>query len=185
MYEGMVALALTLPLKSTLRLPDSLGTPESLCLQHCTRILETAELYREVCPADRRSTRYPLYHVASMVLIYSPSSPRALHIFERATSLLSRYTDHFALVRYLMQALNNVAIRMNLPQSNSMVDLVRRTTSSITGLSDSPVALVLPVPLQIIEDMRRQRVCGVQRMGIEVGQLTNRYQDLEIDSQPR
>jgi hypothetical protein len=184
MYEDMVALALILPLKPTLCLPDSLGTPESLCLQHCTRILETAELHWEVRPADRCSISdaYPLFHAASMVLTYSPSSQRALHMFERATSLLFRYMDVYALVRYLMQALNSVAIRLGLPLSNNTVELVRRVESSTARLSDIPVALVLPVPLQIVEDMSRQRVCRVRRVGIEVGQLTSVYQDLEIGS---
>lgn len=184
MYEDMVALALLLPLKPTLRLPDSLGTPESLCLRHCTRILETAEPYWETRPADCRSISdiYPLCHAASMVLGHSPTSQWARGIFERATSLVFRYTDDFLLVRYLLQTLNSVSARLELPLSDSTVQLFRRVKSSIAGLSDIPVALVLPVSSEILEDMWRQGVYGVQRMGIEVGQLTSGYQDLEIGS---
>lgn len=184
MYEDVVALALLLPLDPTLRLPDSLGTPESLCLQHCKRIIETSEPYCEVRPADRRSISdiYPLCHAASMVLVHSPSSQRARVIFERATALLSRYTDDFPLVRYLMQALNSVAARSELPLSDSTVELFRRAKLSTAGLSDIPVALVLPVCSEILGDMWGQRVFGVQRVGIEVGQLTSGYQDLEIGS---
>jgi hypothetical protein len=184
MYEDVVALALLLPLDPALRLPDSLGTLESLCLQHCTRIIETSESYWEVRPADCRSVSdiYPLCHAASIVLAHSPSSQRARDIFERATSLLSRYTDDFPLVRYLLQALNSVAARLELPLSDSTVELFRRVKSSTAGLSDIPVALVLPVSSEILEDMWGQRVFGVQQMGIEVGQLTSGYEDLEMGS---
>jgi len=98
MYEDMVALALILPLNPTLRLPDSLGTPESLCLQHRTRVLETAEPYWGVRPTDHRfiSDISPLFHAASVVLAYSLSSQRAWDIVLRHLSFAAPKIAGFA-----------------------------------------------------------------------------------------
>jgi hypothetical protein len=182
----MVALALLLPLDPTTRLPDSLGTPESLCLQHCTRILETSEPYWDVCPADHRSISdiYPLCHAASMILAHSPSSQHAYDLFGRATSLLSRYTDDFPLVVYLLQALNNVAARSRLALSNKALGVCRRLHLSTAQLSDTPVALAIPLSLEILEIMSGEGL-QVQRMGIEVGELISTCNGPETGSQSR
>ena len=184
MYEDVVALGLLLPLHPTLRLPDSLGTPESLCLQHCTRILETCEPYWEICPADRRSLSdvYPLYHAASILLVHSPSSQHACDLFGRAILLLSRYMDDFPLVLYLLRALNNVAERSRLPLSGNALEVSRRLQLLTAKLSDVPVALVIPVSLGILENISVGGL-GIQRMGIEVGELISRYTGLETGSQ--
>jgi hypothetical protein len=180
MYEDVVALALLLPLDPTLRLPDSLGTPESLCLQHCTRILETSEPYWEICPADRRSLSdvYPLCHAASMVLVHSPSSQHACDLFERATLLLSRYMDDFPLVLFLLQALNSIAACSRLALSDNALEVSRRLRLSAAQLSDIPVALALPLSLEILESMSEGGLRN-QRMGIEVGELMNICTGLE------
>ena len=180
MYEDVVALGLLLPLHPTLRLPDSLGTPESLCLQHCTRILETCEPYWEICPADRRSLSdvYPLYHAASIVLVHSPSSQHAYDLFGRVTSLLSRYMDDFPLVSYLLQALNSVAARSGLQMSGNILEVFRGLNLSVAQLSDAPIALMLPVSSAILENMS-DGGSGVQRMGIEVGEIISRCTGLE------
>lgn len=184
-YEDMVALALLLPLDPTLRLPDSLGTPESLCLQHCTRIIKTSEPHWEVRPADRRSLSdiYPLCYAASIVLAFSPSSQQARNVFERATSLLSRHMDDFTLVPYLLQALNSVAARLELPLPNVTVELLLRARLSTAELSDIPVALMLPVSLGIPKYISGQRALGFQRIGIEIGQLISGDPDLNVSSQ--
>jgi hypothetical protein len=184
MYEDVVALALLLPLDPTLRLPDSLGTSESLCLQHCTRILETSEPYWEICPADRRSLSdvYPLYHAASIILVHSPSSQHARDLFGRVTSLLSRYMDDFPLVLYLLQALNSIAARLRLPPSATALEVSQRVHLSNAELSNAPVALMLPVSSEIRET-KSEGGSGVERMGIEVGELISRYTGLETGSQ--
>jgi hypothetical protein len=112
MYEDVVALGVLLPIDPTLALPSSLGTPESLCLRHSMRILDTSEKYLEICPADHRllSDVYPLYHAASVSLIHASSSQHACECFERATSLLFRHIGDFPLVVYLLQAFNDIAV---------------------------------------------------------------------------
>lgn len=184
MYEDIVALGLLLPLDPTLRLPDSLGTPESLCLQHCNRILETSEPYWELCPADRRSLSdiYPLYHAASILLVHAASSFHACDLFGRATLLLSRYVDDFPLVLYLLQALKTLAVRLRLPLSSNALEVFRMVHLSPEELADVPTALVLPVSSDILEDMSEEGGLGAHRMGIEVGELISRYKDLETGS---
>jgi hypothetical protein len=184
MYEDVVALGVLLPLDPTLALPDSLGTPESLCLRHCMRILDTFEQYWEICPADRRSISdvFPLYHAACVSLIHSLSSQHACECFERATSLLFRHMGHFPLVVYLLQALNNIAARFRVPLSGVAMEAFREAHLSPAELSDVPVALVLPVPWKILEDVSEGGL-GLQRMGIEIGELISRSAGLETDSQ--
>jgi hypothetical protein len=186
MYEDVVALAMLLPLDPTLALPDSLGTPELLCLQHCMRILETSEQYWEICPADRRSLSdvYPLYHAASVSLIHSVSSQRACEFFGRATSLLFRRMGDFPLVPYLLQALNNVAARLRVPLSDVALEASRGVHLSPEELLDVPVALVLPISWKLLEDVSG-RGLGLQRMGIEVGEFMKRSADLGTDDQPQ
>ena len=180
MYEDVVALGLLLLLDPTLRLPDSLGTPETLCLQHCTRILETSEQYWETCPTDRRSLSdvFPLYHAASILLVHSSSSQHASDMFGRATSLLSRYMDDFPLVVYLLQAMNNVAAHSRLAPSSNAMEVSRRLNLLTAQLSDAPVALALPVHPEILENMTEGGQ-EVQRMSIEVGELLSWYTSLE------
>lgn len=184
MYEDVVALGLLLPLDPTLRLPDSLGTPESLCLQHCTRILETSEQHWETCPADRRSLSdvYPLYHAASIILVHSPSSGHACGLLGKASLLLSPYIDDFPLVPYLLRALNNVAARSRLPPSSNALEVSRRLYLSTAQMSDTPVALLLPVSLEVLENISEGGL-GVQWMGIEVGELISRCTGLETGVQ--
>jgi hypothetical protein len=172
MYEDVVALALLLSLDPTLRLPDSLGTSESLCLQHCIRILDTSERYWDARQTDRRSLSdiYPLCHAASMVLVHSPLSQYAGGLYERATSLLSRYMDDFPLVLFLLQALNDVATRSRLTLSDNALEMSRRLHLSAAQLSDTPIALVLPLSLGMLESMSEGGL-ELQRMGIEVGEL--------------
>lgn len=184
MYEDVTALALLLPLDPTLRLPDGLGTPESLCLQHCTRIVETSEPYWEVCSADRRSLSdiYPLYHAASIVLVHSLSSQHAHDLFGRATSLLSRDMDDLLLVRYLLQALSKTAASLRLPLSGATSEMFRRVHMLTAEMHDVPVALMLPVNSEIRENMAKAG-WDVWCMGIEVGEMISRYRGLETGGQ--
>jgi hypothetical protein len=186
MYEDVVALGVLLPLDPTLALPGSLGTPESLCLRHCMRILDTSEKYLEICPADHRllSDVYPLCHAASVSLIHASSSQHACECFERATSLLFRHMGDFPLVVYLLQAFNNIATRLRIPLSGVAMEAFRGIHLSPAELSDVPVALVLPVSWKILEDVSEGGL-GSQRMGIEIGELISRSVDLETDSQSR
>ena len=119
-----------------------------------------------------------------MVLAHSPSSQHADELFGRATSLLSRYTDEFPLVVYLLQALNNVAARSELALSDKVLGVCRRLQLSTAQLSDAPVALTIPLSLEILEIMSREGL-QVQRMGIEVGELISTCNGLETGSHSR
>jgi hypothetical protein len=184
MYEDVVALGLLLPLDPALRLPDSLGTPESLCLQHCTRILETSEQHWKTCPADRRSLSdiYPLYHAASIVLVNSPSGQHTYDLLRRASLLLSPYKDDFPLIPYLLRALNDVAAHSRLPPSGNTPEVSRRLHLSTEQISDTPVALVLPVSSGVLETMSEGGL-EVQWIGIEVGELICRRASVETGVQ--
>jgi hypothetical protein len=63
----LVALRLLLPLSPNV-LTDDPGAADALCLQHCERILESSELYWELCASGNRSIVciYPLYHAAAL-----------------------------------------------------------------------------------------------------------------------
>jgi hypothetical protein len=174
MYEEVIALSvLLLPLDPTLRLYEDLGTPESLRLQHCKRILEISELYWEVCPANRHSLLdlYPLHYAASISLIHAPSCRHALDLFGRAISLLLRYVDSFPVALFLLQGLKSVAIRSGSTLSDITMDLLQTIHVSTTELGDVPVAFAMPVSPEILESRPEEGNVGFYQMSVEVGEL--------------
>lgn len=181
MYEDIIALGLLLLLDPASHLPDGLGTPGSLCLQHCARILATSEPYSRTRPADCRSLLdiYPLYYAACVILVHVSSSQHAHDLFGRAISLLFRYVDDFPLALYLLQAFKTLVVRLQLPLPSVALGVFQRVHLSTAEMADVPVALVLPVSREILEGMSEERVLGVHRMGIEVGDLISRFSHLE------
>lgn len=177
MYEDIIALGLLLPLDPASHLPDGLGTPWSLRLQHCARILETSETYSQTRPADRRSLSdiYPLYYAASVILVHASSSQHARDLFGRAILLLFRYVDDFPLALCLLQAFKTLAARLHLPLSSFALGVFQRVYLSTAEMADVPVALVLPVPREILDGMSEGGLLGVHRMSVEVGDLISRF----------
>lgn len=179
MYEDVVALALLLPLDPTLRLPSNCGVPESLCLQHCLRILETCESYQRTCPAGCASVFdiYPLYHAASITLVHTTFGQHASYILKRTCSLLSHYTDRFPLASYSLQALRRMAIHLGLQLSDTALTPSRRMESLTTNPVDVPVALVLPLSRAALKDVPEEKKTGIYQMGIEVGEFISSFTD--------
>lgn len=175
MYADMVALALLLPLDPELRLPSDLGTPGSLSLQHCRRILETFEQYGEGYPTNCQalSDMYPLSHAASITLSHSSSSQYARDLFGRTILLLSRYTHIFPLAGLLLHAFEAITARLRLPLSSLTSEVFRKVNLSSRELSDVPVALILPLSWDILEKLseRSERGLEAQDLGIDVGEL--------------
>jgi hypothetical protein len=173
MYEEVIALSVLLPLDPTLRLHEDPCTPESLRLQHCKRIIEISELYRELRPANRHSLSdmYPLHYAASISLIHAPSSRHALDLFGRAILLLLRYVDPFPVTRYLLQALESVAIRSGIMLSDITRESFRTIHVSTTELGDVPVAFAMPVSSEILESRPEGENVGFCQMSVEVGEL--------------
>jgi hypothetical protein len=173
MYEEVIALSVLLPLDPMLRLHEELGTPESLRLQHCKRILEISELYWELRPANRHSLSdiYPLHYAASISLIHAPSNRHALDLFGRAISLLLRYVDTFPVTLYLLQGLKSVAIRSGLTLSDITLESFRTIHVSTTELGDVPVAFAMLVSPEILESRPEEENVGFYQMSVEVGEL--------------
>ena len=173
MYEEVIALSVLLPLDPMLRLHEDLGTPESLRIQHCKRILEIFELYWELCPANHHSLSdmYPLHYAASITLIHAPSSRHALDLFGRAISLLLRYVDPFPVTLYLLQGLKSVAIRSGLTLSDTTMESFRTIHVSTTELGDVPVAFAMPVSPKILGSRPEEGNVGFYQMSVEVGEL--------------
>jgi hypothetical protein len=173
MYEEVIALSVLLPLDPTMRLDEDLGTPKSLRLQHCKRILEISELYWELRPANRHSLSdmYPLYYAASITLIHAPSSRYGRDLFGRAISLLLRYVDPFPVTLYLLQGLKSVAIRSGLTLSDITLESFRTIHVSTTELGDVPVAFAMLVSPEILESRPEEENVGFYQMSVEVGEL--------------
>ena len=96
--------------------------------------------------------------------------------------MLSPYMDDFSLVPYLLRALNNVAARSRLPPSSNALEVSRRLYLPTTQMSDTPVALLLPVSSKVLENMSEGGL-EVQWMGTEVGELISRCSGLETGIQ--
>jgi hypothetical protein len=85
-------------------------------------------------------------------------------------------------VLYLLQALNSIAVRLRLPLSATALEVSQRVHLSNAELSNALVALILLVSSEIRET-KSEGGSGVERMGIEVGELISRYIGLETGSQ--
>jgi hypothetical protein len=173
MYEEVIALSVLLPLDPMLHLHEDLGTPESLRLQHCQRILEISELYWELRPANHHSLSdmYPLHYAASISLVHAPSSRHALDLFGRAISLLLLYVELFPVTLYLLQCLKSVAIRSGLTLSDITMESLRTIHVSTSELGDVPVAFAMPVSPEILESKPEEENVGLYHMSVEVGEL--------------
>jgi hypothetical protein len=175
-YGDLVELRLLLPLDST-PLADKLRTTDALCLQHCERILESSGLYWELCASEHRSIMsiYPLYHTAAIALTQMKDHQhQAYSMFERACSLMDDHVDEYPLALYLLQALRVVAERLKLPLSDEFLRIFRKSSLATCELTDVPVAIILPVPLEMVKLIPTEEGPGTSLMGMKVGDLISK-----------
>lgn len=117
---------------------------------------------------------YPLYHVA-ITLLHMLHDDQSHDLFERVCSLLTRFANDFPLARYILQALESVAVRLRLPFPQGVASMFRDLNLSAAELTDVPIAFVLPAHAEMCDttyDGRHgSREAGAQPMGIEMGEL--------------
>jgi hypothetical protein len=181
-YGDLVGLRLLLPMDSNL-LMDKLRTTDALCIQHCERILDSSELYWELCASGNRSIMsiYPLYHTAAVALKQMEDHRHQAHsVLERACSLMDEHVDEFPIALYLLQALVVVAERLRLPLSDEVLEIFRKSSMATCKLTDVPVAIILPVPLEMLTLIPTEGAPGTNLMGIKVGDLISKRSSLEL-----
>jgi hypothetical protein len=166
----LVALRLLLPLSPNLLTNDP-GAVDALCLQHCERILESSELYWELCASGNRSIMciYPLYQVAAIALTkMKEHRHQAYRLFERACSLMDQHMDQYPIVLQLVRAFEIIAESLKLPLSGRILELFRRSSLAACDTTDVPVVFVLPVPLEMLKLSQAEGRSGTSQIGIKV-----------------
>jgi hypothetical protein len=172
----LVALRLLLPLDRNL-LTDDPGATDALCLQHCERILESSELYWELCASGNRSIMgiYPLYHAAAIALTQMEEHRhQAYSLFERACSLMDEHMDQYPIALYLVQALQVIAESLKLPLSDEILKVFTKSSLATCNATDVPVAFVLPVPLEMVRLIQAEGGPRTSQMGIKVEDLISK-----------
>lgn len=175
-------MSLLLPLSYIIQLPNGLGSPDSLCLRHCERILEIAEQYWKLCSSENYSifSVYPLYHVAAIALRFASWPWQVDDLFGRACCLLERHTDDYQLALHLLEALKTIAEGSDYPLSDRTSRLFQRLRSSPSCAVDVPVAFVLQVSSKLFDRMPKERGLGKFRTGINVEELIKKRPDSEL-----
>jgi hypothetical protein len=158
-------------------LMDEPGTTDASCLQHCERILESCELYWELCASGNRSVMciYPLYHTAAITLTQMEEHRhKSYSLFERACSLIDEHVEEYPIALYLLRALEVIAENVRLPLSGGLLRIFRRLSLTAYDTADVPVAFVLPIPLEMVQLIPIEEGLGTRKMGIKVEDLISR-----------
>jgi hypothetical protein len=172
----LVALRLLLPLSPNV-LTDDPGAADALCLQHCERILESSELYWELCASGNRSIVciYPLYHAAAIALTkMEEHRHQAYSLFERACSLMDQHMDQYPIVLQLVRAFEVVAESLKLPLSGRILELFRRSSLAACDATDIPVTFILPVPFEVVKLIQVEGGPGTSQIGVKVEDLISK-----------
>jgi hypothetical protein len=172
----LVALRLFLPLSPNVP-TDDLVAADTLCLQHCERILESSELYWELCASGNHSIVciYPLYHATAIALTkMEEHRHQAYGLFERACSLMDQYMDQYPIVLQLVRAFEVVAESLKLPLSGRILELFRRSRLAACDTTDVPVAFILPVPLEVVKLIQAEGGPGTSQIGVRVEDLVSK-----------
>jgi len=176
-YSDLVALRLLLlPLNSNPLMDDS-GATDTLCLQHCARILERSELYWELCTSGNRSVMciLPLYHAAAVALTQMEEyRHQAYDLCERACLLMEEHVEGYPIALYLLRALEVIAKDMGLPLSSAALRTFRKSSLVVCGTTDVPVAIVIPVSVGMIKLSPMEGRPGASQMGIKVEDLVSK-----------
>jgi len=175
-YGDLVALRLLLPLDQDL-LMDEPGTTDASCLQHCEQILESCELYWELCASGNRSIMciYPLYQTAAIALTQMEEHQhKAYNLFERGCSLMDERVEEYPIALYLLRALEVIAGDVRLPLSDRLLRIFKRSSLTAYNTTDVPVAFVLPIPLEMVQPIPIEEGLGTSKMGIKVEDLVSR-----------
>jgi len=152
------------------------GATDALCLQHCERILESSELYWELCASGYRSIMciLPLYHAAAVALTQMEEyRHEAYDLFERACSLMEEHAEEYPIVLYLLRALEVIAKDMGLHLSSAALRTFRKSSLAVCGMTDVPVAIVIPVSVGMIKLIPTGGP-GAGLMGIKVEDLVSK-----------
>jgi hypothetical protein len=150
------------------------GTTDASCLQHCERILESCELYWELCASGNRSIMciYPLYHTAAIALTQlEEHRHRAYSLFERACSLMNEHLEQYPIVLYLLRALEVISESLKLPLSDGLLKIFKNPSLAACDKLDVQVAFVVPVPLEMVKLVPVDGGLGTSQMGIKVEDL--------------
>jgi len=175
-YSDLVALRLLLSLNPNPLMDDS-GATDALCLQHCERILESSDLYWELCAFGNGSVMciLPLYHAAAVALTQMEEHRhQAYDLFERACSLIEEHVEEFPIALYLLRALEVIAKNIGLPLSSAVMRTFRKQSLEACEMTDVPVAIVIPVSVGMIKLIPMEGWPGASQLGVKVEDLVSR-----------